>query len=469
MRKSFYNNVLYSFTAQAIQLCLSVIITLFLPKLLSVEAFAYWQLFIFYTQFAGFFHLGIVDGIYLREGGGNYANLDYKALGVQLRFIIVLDIIIAFLGSIAAFHLCVDKNRALVILASGIFMVIGNICSFFSLTFQSVNMIKQMSIGRMLFSSLFLSFLLISIISTNTRQYIVYIIVYIICYSICLAYYALKGKQIVSSLLCKANSYYKHILYDNFKTGVILTMANITGMLILGVARYMIDIKWGLEMFSMISYAMVLVNFVLLFINELSLVLYPELRSMSVDSTDGIFVNIQKGLALISPAFLILYFPMAKFIEFWLPDYLLAVEYMTFLLPLCVYEAKVSLLTNTYFKVLNRPKDLLACNVKSLAISFGILLIAIFVFNSIKLAVISMLLISLIRYLISLYQLRPESVKKDIITLLPEALVIGAFVLLNNIVSFYYSLLGYTIICALYLFINRSSFIIISRIIKNKQ
>lgn len=466
MRRGFVNNVVYSFTAQAIQLCLSVLITLFLPKLLSLEAFAYWQLFIFYTQFSGFFHFGIVDGIYLREGGRDYASLDYGALGFQLKTIVLLDVFIAVIVSIAAFSFCDDSNRLLVILASGIFMVIMNANSFFSLTYQSVNLIKQMSIGRMLFSGLFLTFLILSIVSFKSSQYLVYIIVYIACYSICLLYYLLKGKEIAVSLFGKANPNYKRVLFENFKSGAVLTMANISGMLILGIARYMIDIKWGLEMFSMISYAMVLVNFVLLFINELSFVLYPELRSMSINSTDGLFVDIQKGLALISPVFLILFFPMALFIEFWLPDYAKTIEYMTILLPLCVYEAKVSLLTNTYFKVLNRPKDLLLCNIKTLILGFVVLFVSIFVVKSIKMAVFSMLFISVARYLISLYQLKPQGIIQDLKNFIPEACIVGSFVILNNTISFYFSLISYLLICMIYLVVNRSSFGVISRIIR---
>lgn len=74
MQTLFYKNIKYSFVAQFLQLSLSVCITLFLPFLLGVEDFGYWQLFIFYTQYAGFLAFGLVDGIYLREGGKNIEN-----------------------------------------------------------------------------------------------------------------------------------------------------------------------------------------------------------------------------------------------------------------------------------------------------------------------------------------------------------------------------------------------------------
>ena len=57
-----------------------------MSKLIGVEKYGYWQLYLFYTSYVGFFQLGWNDGIYLRYGGEDYNNLD-KGL-----FFAVLDV-----------------------------------------------------------------------------------------------------------------------------------------------------------------------------------------------------------------------------------------------------------------------------------------------------------------------------------------------------------------------------------------
>lgn len=65
-KKSLIRNLIYAFSAQGISLILSVLMSMIVPKLLGVEDYSYWQLFIFYIGYVGFSHFGLTDGIYLR-------------------------------------------------------------------------------------------------------------------------------------------------------------------------------------------------------------------------------------------------------------------------------------------------------------------------------------------------------------------------------------------------------------------
>ena len=50
----------------------SAILTVFVPKLLRITDYGFWQLFMFYQGYIGVFHLGWNDGIYLQIGGKKY-------------------------------------------------------------------------------------------------------------------------------------------------------------------------------------------------------------------------------------------------------------------------------------------------------------------------------------------------------------------------------------------------------------
>lgn len=88
-KNKLINNIIYAFFAQGVSLLLSVVMSLIVPKVLGVEQFGYWQLFIFYAGYVGFFHFGLNDGIYLKLGGSDYDNLDYNLLGTQFRISII--------------------------------------------------------------------------------------------------------------------------------------------------------------------------------------------------------------------------------------------------------------------------------------------------------------------------------------------------------------------------------------------
>ena len=67
--KLLLKNTIVAFSAQGISLFVSAIMSLVVPKILGLASYGYWQLFVFYASYSGFFHFGLNDGIYLIEGG----------------------------------------------------------------------------------------------------------------------------------------------------------------------------------------------------------------------------------------------------------------------------------------------------------------------------------------------------------------------------------------------------------------
>ena len=74
----------------------SAILTVFVPKLLRITDYGFWQLFMFYQGYIGVFHLGWNDGIYLQIGGKKYEELNRKELFSQLILLSGLQIIFAY-------------------------------------------------------------------------------------------------------------------------------------------------------------------------------------------------------------------------------------------------------------------------------------------------------------------------------------------------------------------------------------
>ena len=62
----------------ALNLIISVFMVIALPKILTMEDYGYWQLFLFFFSYIGFFQFGWEDGIYLKFVGCKYEELDKK-------------------------------------------------------------------------------------------------------------------------------------------------------------------------------------------------------------------------------------------------------------------------------------------------------------------------------------------------------------------------------------------------------
>ena len=52
--KNGFRNLYYTVGANFITLAISVLLNLFVPKLLGVREYSYWQLYVFYSSYVGF-------------------------------------------------------------------------------------------------------------------------------------------------------------------------------------------------------------------------------------------------------------------------------------------------------------------------------------------------------------------------------------------------------------------------------
>ena len=138
-KKSLIRNLIYAFSAQGISLILSVLMSMIVPKLLGVEDYSYWQLFIFYIGYVGFSHFGLTDGIYLRLGGSVYEELDYVKYKTQLVLSLLIQFSIAVVALFVFSLVQIESMRMTVLSWTFIYMLIFNAAGYLGYIFQAVN------------------------------------------------------------------------------------------------------------------------------------------------------------------------------------------------------------------------------------------------------------------------------------------------------------------------------------------
>lgn len=397
--RKLISNLSYAFGAQGLSLGVSVILSFILPKFIGVTAFGYWQLFIFYTTYAGFFHLGLTDGIYLRTGGKKYEELDHSLLGTEMKFLNLFQVLVAFVISILIIKIENTPERRFVIISFLIYMIIFNSVAYLGYIFQAVNRTKDYSKALIIEKTCCL-LAVIATILLGIANFECYIMIYIICDGFALLYCIWKGRKIVFSPFQDFAKAFQDIKI-NITIGIKLLIANLASLLIIGFNRVLIDYHWGIEEFGKFSMALSLTNFFLLFITQISMVLFPVLRQTDNVNMKKYYTNLRNILFILLPMIFLAYFPLQIILKIWLPQYAESFRYLIFLLPICIYDGRMQMLCTTYFKVLRKEKFLLVVNIVAMFISCLLGSVGTFYLNNVYVVIFAIVISIVIRNLLS--------------------------------------------------------------------
>lgn len=380
--KKLVTNALVAFSAQGISLVVSFVMSLLVPKVLGVTSYGYWQLFIFYAGYSGFFHFGLNDGVYLVEGGKTRNEINKVAINSQFRVAVLLQVLVGIAFCILSIMITPEEERAFVIYAFSLYTVISNLQLYLGYVFQAMNETRLFSFSTMLDRLVFLVPLIIFVV-LRLSDFRPYIILYCLSRFCALVYCCWHSREFFKAgLLDLKNSI--RLAASSIKIGFGLMLANVANILNLGIARALVDCAWGIEAFGNVSFSLSIVNFFTSFVSQASMVLFPALRQGSEDERRSFYQGIRDAMEVFFPAIYLFYFPMVMLLSIWLPQYAASMGYFALLLPICVFNTKMDICCTTYFKVLRKEKLLLAVNLTTVVGSAIFSLIGVYCFGSIE-------------------------------------------------------------------------------------
>lgn len=449
---SFLKNFSYTISSNLINMIVSVLVVFIVPKLLGVDEYGYWQLFLFYSSYVPFLLFGWTDGIYLRYGGWEYDELDKKLFFsqfIQLLFVqIIIGICICLFSDLFILH----SHKLFVFKMIALFLIIVNIRYLFIHILQGTNRFKSYAkiimIDRLFYMILITLFLILGL-----REFELLIISDIIGKFISLLYAIYKCSDIVIQKISNFYFCFKESLI-NINVGIKLMLANTVSMLIIGIIRFGIEQSWDIVTFGKISLTLNISNFLMIFINSVGLILFPILRRTSVEKLPTIYNSFRTLLMVIILGFLILYFPINIILSAWLPGYTDSLKYMSLLFPMVIYEGKMSLLINTYLKTLRKEQYMLGINLFTLFISIFVSFITIILFQNLEFVIGSIVIILAIKSVLAEVFLSKQigvTVSKDIIY---ELILTFIFIFSTWFLSAWLSILIYIMSYLFYLFIK---------------
>lgn len=430
--------------AQAISLIVSCSTNLVLPKVLSVTGYSYWQLFLFYCTYIPCLALGLNDGIYLRYGGLHRQELDRDAIKSQLGVGMLYQLLLGIVVNSFFIILTNSAQRRILFLLVLVYYLFYTGHNFLGFIFQSINETniysKSIIIVRIIFFTAQVLLMAIGI-----RNVDVYIAFYIISISLAFMYLLWIFRP---ELTTGTFSFRKGVSesWISIRVGISLMIANICSLLILGVCRQIIDVRWGLLAFGKVSFSLTLMNFALTFITQISLVLFPALRRLPAGQLKRYYARLNRGLFYLLPLMYIAYLPLGFLLKLWLPKYAISINYLATVLPICYFDSKMNLIGNTFFKVLNKQVLLLKINVVTIVLSTAIGLLAAYVFNNMNMAILGMVVAIMFRNVLADLLLSRDLGVNILSTEVMDIILAIIFVLAANLLSWWQAMMGMIVI-----------------------
>lgn len=449
----------YTISSNMISFLVAATVTFLLPKHLGIESYGYFQLYLFYTGYTGFLHLGWADGIFLRYGGVYYEDIDKAKFSGQFWLYTCIEIVIGLLIALFSSLWVSPQDKAMVLAFTGISVIFLLPRTLLQYILQCSNRIKNYAFLNMIEKAIYVAIVVVMIFC-GEGNYVPIILADLFGKCAALCYGVFQCKEIVIN---KPEALGEAIreAKENISVGIKLLFANISSLLIIGFVRWSIESQWNVATFGKVSLTMSVSNMLMVFINAVALVLFPMLRRTNSDKLSGIYNTMRTCLMIPLLGMLLFYYPAKTILSMWLPQYADSLIYMALLFPMCVFESKMNMLIGTYMKTLRKEKWLLLVNVAAVSMSVVVTLITTYYLHNLDLAVGSIVFLLAFRCVFAellLSSVLDVSVKKDIaLELALTAIFIGASWFAGGITG----LTIYAVAYLIYLLIKRKDVVFV--------
>lgn len=458
--RKFTENVILSIAAQLISMSVGIVLSLVVPKYVTELAYSNWQVYVLYSSYVGLLHFGLLDGIVLRYSQYDYDEIDKRVLRSQFKIMLAITSILSIAVSSIAIIQFNGSNKIIFIYVA-ISIIIKNVYTYTSYTFQITNRIKQYAL----------------FIITDRLLYGLFVVILLLLGVGDFQYYCLA--DIASDLLAViiSRKFNKGLYFDksldiknaiaeakvNISSGCKLLIANWSSSFLNGGSRMIIQWHWTQLIFGKISFAFSVSNLLLQFVNAISVVLFPTLKRLDSAELPKLYVSIRKVVNPLLFISLILYFPIAWILKLWLPNYSESLQYFGILFPMVIYASKVSLLTNNYFKAYRQEDQMLIINVICMIVGFGGYVICAYIMNSLVAVVLATMLIIMLRSIVSEIFISKTINSFFYRELFVEVVMTAAFIACVMLLSSVNGLIVYLLACIIYVIIHKEDLRLIKR------
>lgn len=372
--------------ANLLNLLVSLVNGFVLPRYLSIESYAMIKTYTLYMSFAGFFHLGYLDGMYLKYGGRQMSSVSSKEYGTDFWNVCIMQLAVSSILLVAGL---VMWNFLLCAIAAGLFL--KNINSCFQMFFQATGEFKLYSRALnygTIFSFLLSIFLIFVLKADDARLYIgtqvfsLLIVSLYLCILLNIRLGYLKWRKL-SLLMFK----------ENISSGIVLMIGNFSNILFLSIDRWLVKLLMSTYHFALYSFAFGINGLIDVFISPLSVTLY---NAFCRDSSPERIMGIKRAVAVWSFCIIALAFPAKWVVEHYVVKYMESLPLVFIFFASHVFNAIILSVYVNYFKARKMQKQFFWQILSMLAAILVVSLVAWLVFKTMQAFALASLLANFI-------------------------------------------------------------------------
>jgi len=390
-----------------ITLLSGIVVGFVIPKILGIEDYGYYKTFTLYCTYAGLFHFGFCDGIYLLYGDKNYDQLEKSKFRFYSKFILIMELVISLSIALITMLFFTSESR-FIFLCLSLFVVFQNIKNYFEIISQITRGFSILSFNKILTSLLTILvvltlYLLYKFNGLNNISYKIYTFLTLVILFLIDIIYCFLYKEIVFGKSTKFSEE-KENIKKIFKCGIVLLIANLASVLLFTVDRQFVNIFFDNSTFAIYSFAYTMLNLVTVLTAAISTVIYPIFKRKSGDRIDK-FYNYFKSIILILVFLSICsYFPLVYIIRYFLPDYVESLSVFKVIFPGLAMYSCVTIVMNNYYKISMRNWDYFFKNIIVLTVSIAANFAAYYIWGTvISISIASIFVLFLRYYLLGYY------------------------------------------------------------------
>lgn len=354
--RAFARNVSTVFINNALSLARSFLLSLALPKLLSIEGYADYRLFTLYLSYIGLFHFGLVDGICLKFAGKTLDAIGETRIRMYTRLLIKMNAFNSALLLVGTLLFARGELRYV-----GVFIAIDVnlhiLLSYFNAIMQITMQFKKYTFNGCVLNLLMIASLPIMML-LNRRGILsgnLYISMYLLIEGITLLIVIIRTPVLIFGTAQKASDNKAEII-QLFKMGILLLIAALVATLVLNLDRQFVSILFSKRDYAIYSFAYSFMNLVLSLLVAMSIVLYPTLKQNGYDLMRQFYEKYIAGISLLVFGGLSFVPVLGIFIRWYLPGYTDSISIIELIFPALCTISLLQIVAVNYYKAIGKVK-----------------------------------------------------------------------------------------------------------------
>lgn len=446
--------------ANIIVLLSGIVQTFIVPKYLSIEAYGYWRIFTLYLGYVGFLHFGFADGIFIRWLGQSTKDI-ITELKYSLKFLLLQQVIVISFCLIVVTFLKLNPVMYFIVSAILLLALITNIYTAITFALQAIKQFKVLSILTMFQTVSFLIgiilLMVLKLISLKTL-----IIWQIINTSLLLLISLIVVKRFQTKTQ-SSPSFHSLLNYgwENIKLGWYVLIGNFISVLFFSLDRLFTSSLFTVKEFAYYSLAASFLGIIYLLINTVGRVFLPYLADISKKGSQAIYPIGSRFIVLLWGVGLGLFFPVSKFVTWYLPQYTPCLPVLKILFCSVGFGGVINIVHSNYYKSNKVVKPYFKVGFLSIVLFIVLTSIGLQFHHTLSTIAIMTVISFGVWYLLNEYQLMNISgrerrdINKDLFVIIGLIVVFYCCALLPGLL--YPMLAYYSLFCCCYYFFFRKT------------